>query len=127
MHNKLLLFFYISLHVYILFYNLNKDIIITIIIIDPEQHDVKILKLKHRFSCIIETGGASVYTYEYMFIIAFLIFTFKFILVPHHIALLILTFKFIRMPLHKIYTIKIVNNPIQTSITLTNSNNLYSY
>ena len=70
-------FFCISLLVYILFYIHNKDIIIIIIIIELEQHDLKILKLKHRFSYIKETG--SVYTYEYMFIIALPIFTFKFI------------------------------------------------
>ena len=61
--------------------------------------------------------------YEYMFIIALPIFTFKFVLVPVHIALIIFTFIFIRKLLHKIYTTNIVTNSIPTSITPTNSNN----
>ena len=64
MHN-LHYFFYISLHAYTpCFYILKKDIITTIII-ELERHDLKILKLKHRFSCVEETGSSSVYTYEY--------------------------------------------------------------
>ena len=98
------------------FCTLNKDIIITIII-ELEQYDKKILKLKNGFSYIKETGCANVYTYEYMFIIALQIFTFKFIRVPAHTVLPIFTFKFIRMLLHKTYTSNIVTYSILTSIT----------
>ena len=105
MHNHYYIF-YISLHVYTpCFYILNKDIIT--IIIELEQHDLKILELKHKFSYVNETGSASVLTYEYVFIIALPIFTFK----------------FIRMLLYKMYTTTIVINSILTSITLINSNN----
>ena len=90
-------FLYIISHVYVLFYTHNKDIIITIIIIKLEQHDFKILKLKHKFLFVKEIGSASIYTYKYIFIVALSIFTFKFIRVPAHIALSIFTFKFIRM------------------------------